>query len=180
MLDDAYSGDVVCAGCGLVSTDDRVFVHPDLHVAFDLADINAPFSHRERDLDCRAHVCRGDSIDASALTAGRDHGGADDDDDDDESAYMDDDSVQFNEAQWSEPAQCVARRREKPTVVRPDSLLATTGRAIASAHRIDPDLLLIEATRLGVPKDRRGPVGVALCRAIVRLCGDDAPPQSYQ
>ncbi|AGO83733.1 TF Zn Ribbon incomplete domain containing protein [Pandoravirus salinus] len=66
-----------------------------------------------------------------------------------------------------------AGRPEACGIARADSLLSRAARAVAADLGIDPTLLLIESTRAGVPADTRGPVDVALCRAVARLCGGD-------
>ncbi|AJF98332.1 hypothetical protein TW95_gp1598 [Pandoravirus inopinatum] len=66
-----------------------------------------------------------------------------------------------------------AARLEARGIARADSLLSKAARAVATDFGIDPTLLLIESTRGGVPADVRGPVDVALCRAVARLCGGD-------
>nr|UDO48014.1 hypothetical protein [Pandoravirus massiliensis] len=67
-------------------------------------------------------------------------------------------------------SKCAARGRR--AFARAESLLCRAAHAVAPEFGIDPALLLIEATRTGIPEDVRGPVDVALCRAVARLCGD--------
>ncbi|AVK75779.1 TF Zn Ribbon domain containing protein [Pandoravirus neocaledonia] len=83
------------------------------------------------------------------------------------------------------PESTPARRRSRHVVhcrhafARAESLLCRAARAVAADFGIDPTLLLIEATRAGVPEDVRGPVDVALCRAVARLCGDPEQARHY-
>lgn len=67
--------------------------------------------------------------------------------------------------------------RDRCAFARAESLLCHAARAVAADFGIDPALLLIEATRAGIPEDVRGPVDVALCRAVARICGD---PEQFQ
>ncbi|HEY9248879.1 MAG TPA: TFIIB-type zinc ribbon-containing protein [Rariglobus sp.] len=66
-------------------------------------------------------------------------------------------------------------RRHHPyaTFIRADSLLAVAAHAVAVEYDVDPIMLVIEATRAGIPADARGSVNAALCQAIARLRGGD-------
>lgn len=83
------------------------------------------------------------------------------------------------------PETSRVRRRSRRVVrgqrvlARAESLLCRAAHAVAADFGIDPTLLLIEATRTGVPEDARGPVDVALCRAVARICGDPEQSQHY-
>jgi hypothetical protein len=71
------------------------------------------------------------------------------------------------------------RRDPRPAraegVIGAGSLLATAGRAVARQYGLDATLVLLEATRGGVPSNARGHVAAALCRAVARLAPPDCP-----
>jgi len=141
--DDPTTGDVVCTACGLVAPGDRVYA--DAHV-----------SHDDDDAD------------------GTDSGGNDADD-----GAPDEDGDDRAAPRHADRRRARGRRkrtrRHHPydALVRCDSLLAVAAHAVAVEYDVDPVLLMIEATRAGIPADARGSVDAALCQAIARLCGGE-------